>query len=120
VLDTAVVSPIYNGALRVLPGRSRTQSSADHYLISHRGMLGTSKPTHYSVLLDENDFSADDLQTTIYYQVSFWPRRMSIPNPDPRPQCYLHQRASRSVSIASPAYFAHLVCTRGRDQCVRP
>lgn len=28
----------------------------DYYLQSHGGLLGTSRPAHYNVLLDENDF----------------------------------------------------------------
>ncbi|XWS73988.1 hypothetical protein CRYUN_Cryun02cG0176700 [Craigia yunnanensis] len=34
----------------------------DFYLNSHAGIQGTSKPTHYHVLYDENDFTADILQ----------------------------------------------------------
>ncbi|KAH9179678.1 argonaute-like protein [Lactarius sanguifluus] len=35
----------------------------DFYLQSHSGVLGTSCPTHYNVLIDENRFTADDLQS---------------------------------------------------------
>ncbi|XVE59475.1 hypothetical protein DITRI_Ditri05aG0049000 [Diplodiscus trichospermus] len=34
----------------------------DFYLNSHAGIKGTSKPSHYHVLFDENNFTADDLQ----------------------------------------------------------
>ncbi|KAK9175701.1 hypothetical protein WN944_027708 [Citrus x changshan-huyou] len=34
----------------------------DFYLNSHAGIQGTSRPTHYHVLYDENHFTADDLQ----------------------------------------------------------
>ncbi|KAH9700131.1 protein argonaute 5 [Citrus sinensis] len=34
----------------------------DFYLNSHAGIQGTSRPTHYHVLYDENRFSADDFQ----------------------------------------------------------
>lgn len=34
----------------------------DFYLCSHYESMGTSKPTHYYVLWDENGFTSDDLQ----------------------------------------------------------
>lgn len=41
VVDTTVVSPV----------------DFDFYLYGHAGLLGTSKPAHYNVLFDENDFT---------------------------------------------------------------
>lgn len=38
----------------------------EFYLCSHYGSMGTSKPTHYYVLWDENGFTSDDLQELIY------------------------------------------------------
>jgi eukaryotic translation initiation factor 2C len=35
----------------------------DFYLASHPGLQGTSKPSYYHVLHDENNFTADTLQT---------------------------------------------------------
>jgi eukaryotic translation initiation factor 2C len=58
----------------------------DFYLQSHGGLLGTSRPSHYSVLYDENNFGPDALQ-----QLSF-------------ALCHVYARATRSVSIPAPVY----------------
>ncbi|KAJ3195280.1 hypothetical protein HK101_000617 [Irineochytrium annulatum] len=68
----------------------------DFYLNSHQGLQGTSRSAHYHVLYDENNFTADSLQEITYKM------------------CYLYARASRSVSIVPPAYYAHLVAARAR------
>ncbi|TVU45670.1 hypothetical protein EJB05_05163, partial [Eragrostis curvula] len=71
-------------------------SEFDFYLCSHSGIQGTSRPTHYHVLFDENHFTADALQTLTY----------SL--------CYTYARCTRSVSIVPPAYYAHLAAFRAR------
>ncbi|KAH6567126.1 hypothetical protein BASA60_009173 [Batrachochytrium salamandrivorans] len=71
-------------------------SEFDFYMCSHPGLQGTSKPTHYHVLFDENGFDSNSLQELTY--------RL----------CYLYCRATRSISVVPPAYYAHLVATRAR------
>ncbi|GAA5918294.1 hypothetical protein JCM6882_006321 [Rhodosporidiobolus microsporus] len=66
----------------------------DWYSQSHGSILGTSRSCHYTVLCDESRFSADDLQELCN----------SI--------CYVYQRCARSVSYATPAYYADRLCTR--------
>ncbi|XP_020575967.1 protein argonaute MEL1-like [Phalaenopsis equestris] len=68
----------------------------DFYLCSHAGIQGTSRPAHYHVLHDENNFTADQLQ--------------SLTNN----LCYTYARCTRSVSIVPPAYYAHLAAFRAR------
>jgi eukaryotic translation initiation factor 2C len=68
----------------------------DFYLQSHPGLQGTSRPTHYHVLVDENKFKADSLQTLTYNL------------------CYLYARCPRAVSVVPPAYYAHLAAFRAR------
>lgn len=58
----------------------------DFYLQSHAGLLGTSRPAHYNVLLDENKFAPDSLQ-----QLAF-------------ALCHVYARSTRSVSIPAPVY----------------
>ncbi|KAI7727780.1 hypothetical protein M8C21_013164 [Ambrosia artemisiifolia] len=85
----------------------------DFYLCSHAGIQGTSRPAHYHVLWDENNFSADEIQ--------------SLTNN----LCYTYARCTRSVSVGNnlnftikfcvgvlcsvpPAYYAHLAAYRAR------
>jgi len=69
----------------------------DFYLQSHAGLLGTSRPAHYNVLLDENRFTPDSLQ-----QLSF-------------ALCHVYARSTRSVSIPAPVYYADIVCSRAKN-----
>ncbi|KAL5724067.1 Protein argonaute mel1 [Ranunculus cassubicifolius] len=71
-------------------------SEFDFYLCSHAGIQGTSRPTHYHVLWDENKFSADGMQTLT------------------NNLCYTYARCTRSVSVVPPAYYAHLAAFRAR------
>ncbi|OQR70150.1 protein argonaute-2-like [Tropilaelaps mercedesae] len=72
----------------------------DFYLCSHAGIQGTSRPSHYHVLWDDNQFTADELQC-LTYQL-----------------CHTYVRCTRSVSIPAPAYYAHLVAFRARYHLV--
>ena len=63
-------------------------------------MQGTSRPSHYHVLWDDNRFTADELQV-LTYQL-----------------CHTYVRCTRSVSIPAPAYYAHLVAFRARYHLV--
>ncbi|KAH9179683.1 argonaute-like protein [Lactarius sanguifluus] len=80
VVDSDVVNPV----------------EFDFYLQSHGGLLGTSRPAHYNVLLDENRFTADGLQALSYAL------------------CHVYARATRSVSIPAPVYYADIVCSRSK------
>ncbi|KAF8173272.1 argonaute-like protein [Pholiota molesta] len=69
----------------------------DFYLLSHGGILGTSRPAHYSVLHDEIGFTADSLQSLSFAL------------------CHCYAPATRSVSIPAPVYYADRVCSRAKN-----
>ncbi|KIP10717.1 hypothetical protein PHLGIDRAFT_125407 [Phlebiopsis gigantea 11061_1 CR5-6] len=69
----------------------------DFYLQSHAGLLGTSRPAHYNVLYDDNNFTADALQALCFAL------------------CHVYARSTRSVSIPAPVYYADIVCSRAKN-----
>ncbi|KAK7034495.1 hypothetical protein VNI00_012342 [Paramarasmius palmivorus] len=68
----------------------------DFFLQAHGGLQGTTKPTHYYVVHDDMKLDADRLQK-LTNDVS-----------------YMFARATKAVSLVSPAYYADLACERGR------
>ncbi|KAI8075971.1 ribonuclease H-like domain-containing protein [Halteromyces radiatus] len=68
----------------------------DFYLQSHAGLQGTSRPAHYHVLYDDNNFSADALQELTY--------RL----------CYMCQTTTNALSICAPVYYAGILAERAR------
>ncbi|XP_023220234.1 protein argonaute-2-like isoform X3 [Centruroides sculpturatus] len=83
-VDTAVVHPVFY----------------DFFLCSHIGIQGTSRPAHYTVLWDDNDFTADELQVLTYYL------------------CHTYARCTRSISIPCPVMYAHLAAFRAKQYLI--
>jgi len=71
-------------------------SEFDYYQFTHGGVHGTSRPAHYSVIYDENNFTVDAMQN------------LSLA------LSHLNARATRSASIPAPVYYADLVCSRSK------
>ncbi|XP_077490052.1 protein argonaute-2-like [Amblyomma americanum] len=69
----------------------------DFFLCSHAGIQGTSRPAHYYVVHDDSEFSSNDLQKLSYYL------------------CHTYARCTRSVSIPTPVYYAHLAAFRAKE-----
>ncbi|CAL5072784.1 unnamed protein product [Urochloa decumbens] len=66
----------------------------DFFLCSHAETKGSSHPVQYLVLRDDNNFTADELQTLT------------------NNLCYTYASCTQSVSIAPPAYYAHKLAQR--------
>lgn len=66
----------------------------DFFLYSHIALQGTSRPVHYTVLLDEANHPPAALQNMIYEH------------------CYQYMRSTTSVSQHPAAYYAHLASKR--------
>ncbi|KAI0660235.1 Piwi-domain-containing protein [Cubamyces menziesii] len=69
----------------------------DFYLQAHNGLQGHVRPTHYTVIYDENHYGADVLQQGTHTA------------------SYLYARATKAVSLVPAAYYADIACERGRD-----
>ncbi|KAH7576684.1 hypothetical protein JRO89_XS01G0130800 [Xanthoceras sorbifolium] len=78
VVDTKVVHP----------------RNYDFYMCAQAGMIGTSRPAHYHVLLDEIGFTPDVLQNLIH----------SL--------SYVYQRSTTAISIVAPICYAHLAAAQ--------
>lgn len=68
----------------------------DFYLQAHAGLQGHVKPTHYTVVYDENQLTADEIQKGTH------------------DASHLYARATKAVSLVPAAYYADLACERGR------
>nr|AJA90755.1 Argonaute 4 [Cycas revoluta] len=66
----------------------------DFYLCAQNGPIGTTRPTHYHVLLDENNFTVDDLQILVHAL------------------SYVYQRSTTAISVVAPISYAHLAATQ--------
>ena len=84
IVDTDVVSKIH----------------FDYFLCSHEGIQGTSRPTHYFILWDDNQLSADQLQ-----QLTF-----SL--------THIYARCTRSISCPAPIAYAHLAAYRAQRHII--
>ena len=69
----------------------------DFYVQSQQSLQGTGIPAHYFVLHDENNYTSDAIQKITY------------------DLCHTFSRATKSVKVVPAAYYADLLCTRGRD-----
>lgn len=69
----------------------------DFYLCSHTANKGTVRPAHYTVLCNENDFSADEIQCLT------------------NDLCHTSARCTSSISIVPPIHYAHLAASRARS-----
>ncbi|KAH1106045.1 hypothetical protein J1N35_009813 [Gossypium stocksii] len=77
------IYPVFLYAGTVIYNKICHPKNNDFYLCAHAGMIGTTRPTHYHVLLDQIGFSADDLQELVHSLL------------------YMYQRSTTAISVAS-------------------
>ncbi|GAA5839913.1 hypothetical protein JCM3766R1_004719 [Sporobolomyces carnicolor] len=78
IVDTTITNPL----------------TFDWYMQPHAALLGTGRPAHHTVLVDDSKFSPDVLQELM--------NNLS----------YSYARCTRAVSIPAPCYYANLLCDR--------
>jgi hypothetical protein len=68
----------------------------EFYLNSHQAQLGTCRPCRYVVIYDEIGLKLSEVELLTYWT------------------CYLYCRATKAVSYATPAYYAHWASKRAK------
>ncbi len=103
VVDTEITNPTEESfflashegiqvRFRILPNSFRPfVSQLNYFPDSIYNYQGTTKPTGYHKLWDDNNLSPDNTQRLTFYL------------------CHLYARCERSVSYPAPTYYAHLV-----------
>ncbi|XP_019246290.1 PREDICTED: protein argonaute 4B-like [Nicotiana attenuata] len=79
VVDTKICHPLYNN---------------NFYMCAHAARVGTSRPSHYFVLLDEIGFSSDDAQELVHCL------------------CYVSQRCTSAIYEVAPIRYARLAAAQ--------
>ncbi|KAG0419604.1 Protein argonaute-2 [Dictyocoela roeselum] len=69
---------------------------SDFYLVAHHAMQGTARPVRYQILYNKSTLNESEL-IELTHALS-----------------YLYARATKSVSICSPIYYAHLAAARAK------
>jgi eukaryotic translation initiation factor 2C len=90
---------------------------------AHAGLQGTARPTHYTVLADQNGFSSDEIQRVRPFSCSqLHPPALTIaawnargPRQLTNSLSFVFGRATRSVSLVSAAYFADVCLEKCRS-----
>lgn len=83
----------------------------EFYLVSHAGIQGTSRPTKYVVMWDDNSIPSADIHEMTYQVIDLI---KSFHIKSPFQLCHTQSRCTRSVSIPSPVYYAKLVAQRAK------
>lgn len=78
----------------------------DFFLQSHKGVQGTTRPAYYYVVLDE--IFAKRKIPPQFQHVADVLKDLTLS------MCYQFSRATKSVSVCPPAYYADIVCERAR------
>ncbi|KAJ3218048.1 Eukaryotic translation initiation factor 2C [Dinochytrium kinnereticum] len=102
-----VVNRVRTGKLRFFEGEenpepgtvvdsviTRPGPGKDFYLIPHSALNGSPRPIHYSVILDENQFSSDEIKAMVY--------RM----------CFLSATSTEPTCLAVPVRYAQKLAKR--------
>jgi hypothetical protein len=78
-------------------------------MLAHAAIQGTARPAHYFVLTDE--VFRQRYKTTLPYG---YKNVADIVEETTQALCYTFGRATRAVSICTPAYYADILCERAR------
>jgi eukaryotic translation initiation factor 2C len=97
--STSYINPCPGLVLDARGGANSIVSAAynEFYLNSHVAIQGTARPCKYSLIYDENGFLLSELELLTYWIT------------------FLYARTNKSVSYATPAYYAHWASKRCKE-----
>lgn len=96
---TSFINPCPGLLLDATGGNKSVTNSRinEFYLNSHVAIQGTAKPCKYALIYDEIGFKLSEIELLTYWTT------------------YLYARCNKSVSYATPAYYAHWASKRAKD-----
>merc|ERR1712080_556033 len=68
----------------------------DFFLVSHKAIQGTARPARYQIIYDENNLENYEVMNSIFKMT------------------HLYARATKSVSVVTPVYYAHHAAARAK------
>ena len=95
----------FQGTSRVVDTGVTEAHNWDFFLQSHHALVGTARPAHYYVLLNEI-FTLEFVGQHVH--ISDYVQKLTYE------MCYLFGRSTGPVSIPPPVYYADLACERSR------
>ena len=95
----------FQGTSRVVDTGVTEAHNWDFFLQSHHALVGTARPAHYFVLLNEI-FTPEFVGQRVH--ISDYVQKLTYE------MCYLFGRSTGPVSIPPPVYYADLACERSR------
>ena len=89
-------------------------NSKDVFLVSQSALQGTVRPCRYTMIQDENNLSTDEFQRIGKVSLNCRQRTLALTLCIVYGLCFAYARATRSVGLVPPIYYANQACERAK------